>query len=709
MVALPTSLPESTRSALVTLASDVVSARASCIPIPSGMERSLFGPALEMGLIEPCEGGFIFTDPDAHAQAVSEAILPEAMASWDDPAALVTLLHRVWRLQHRGLKGAVPPGRLHPTARLLLALAKEGRDVVARVPDLIGADYSGPGEIPNDTPLGGLQGRKTAIKLAVHGAVSSLNPTPHQALRIGVAAGEYFEDTGGVGSNYMGLGAMARDHPDTAREAIRLAIEANSPQALATIPHFLHGLVAAEPDDALNRTLALTREAEVARVNTGILALGGLIFQSGDDRYDAVLDRLAELASDPAQEVGRSLAQALAAIALRSHVERALDLLIRLASRRSATTAVARGVADLAVHYGPEVYRTALLPLARAPLSGEGMEAFRSVLYQAPADLALDAAEAWALAHIPGEASFADAVDYALDNVPEGTLNARVTRWFASGSPALSRAAADLINDARRMSRPWAFPPLTVATLDAREVFHAARQALGWLHNGRALARLLLSLFDAPNLPPRVAAFAEDRLVDFVAFTRPVETREVLSAVNEATRPRASVIAARVLARVEAQGKVYQALERRTELVSPLDRVRPFIVARRRYERAIHKQVQAESSFLTDLFREVQVRGGMGSLVEMHDGSLQVSPFQKIETAGFSLYGDVIDPLGQDFLRLVWRATPLPEPDPSTRRRPNLPSGATERSSGRRRYPTRVLPKRRYPTRDHPKRRKPRR
>lgn len=672
--------------------------------MPDGYDAETFAPALEVNLVEPCDDGFVFADAEAHAQAIAEAFLPDAEDVWDDPAALVTVLHRVWRLQHRGLKGAAPPGRLHPASRLLLALAQGGCDVAARLPRLVAADYPGPGEVPDDDPPGGLQTRKTAIKLATHGALSGLSPTPQQALDIGVAAGEYFEDTGGVGSNYMGLGTVARDHPATAREAVRLAVEADTIQALATVPHLLHGLAATAPDDALDRALTLTRETEGGRVHTGILALGGLYFPAGDSRYDAVLDRLDEMTADPAPEVERALARALAAISLRSHVGRALDLLVRLAPRRNAATAVARGIADLAVHYGPDLYRTALLRLARAPLSGGGLEAFRSALYQAPPDLALDAAEAWAITHIPGELGFADAVDYALNNVPDDALDARVTRWLASGSPALARAAADLVNDARRMSRPWAFPPLTVATLDAREILHVARQVLGWLHNGRALARLVVSLFDAPALPPEVAAFAEDRLVDFVAFTRPGETREVLSSIDASRRPRAAAIAARVLARVDAQDERYQALERRTELMVPLDRIRPFIVARRRFDRAIYKRVQEQSGFpLKDIFQEVQVRGGKGSLVEMHDGTLEVSPFQKIETPGFSLRGDVIDPVGQDFRRLVWRATPLPEPDPAPRRLPNLPS-VGRGGVGRRRHPTRVRPKRRKPSRRTPRR-----
>lgn len=697
-------LNEPARSALVALAGAATNASASCVPIPDGHDADAFEPAFEAGFVEPCDGGFVFTDDEAHAQALTEAFLPEAEAAWEDPPAVVALLHRVWRLQHRGLKGVATPGRLHPTARILLALARGGRNVAARIPDLIAADYPGPGEVPDDDPPGGLQQRKTAVKLAVTGALSDLDPTPHRVLEVGVAAGAYFEDTGGVGFNYMGLGATARDHPDTAIEAVRLALEADTPQSLAAIPHLLHGLAAAAPDDAMDRALALTRETESARVHTGLLALGGLYFPAGDSRYDIVLDRLDEMTAGPAPEVERALARALAAVSLRSHVERALDLLVRLAPRRNAATAVARGVADLAVHYGPDLYRTALLRLARAPLSGGGLEAFRSALYQAPPDLALDAAEAWALSHLPGEVGFADAVNYALDNVPDDALDARVTRWFASGSPALSRAAADLVNDARRMSRPWAFPPLTVATLDAREILHAARQVLGWLHNGRALARLVVSLFDAPTLPPEVAAFVEDRLVDFVAFTRPGETREILSSIDASRRPRAAAVAARVLARVDAQDERHQALERRTELMVPLDRIRPFIVARRRFDRGIYKSVQAQSDFpLKDLFHEVQVRGGKGSLVEMHDGTLEVSPFQKIETPGFSLRGDAIDPVGQDFRRLVWRATPLPEPDPVPLRPPNLPSGGRG-GDGRRQYPTRVHPKRRKPFRRTPRR-----
>ncbi len=550
------------------------------------------------------------------------------------------------------------------------------------------------------------QQRKTAIKIAFRDALAGLDPTPEEALAVGVAAGLYFGDSNGTGHNYLGLGSLGRDQPDTTRQVLSLVAADPTPEAVALVPHLLHGLAAHDADDALGRALALSEHDDPALVRAGTYALGSLYFPEGDARYNAVLDRLDALSAEPDPNLDRAVAQALAEFPLRADPDRTLPLLIRLAGRPSAASAVARAVADLSVHAGPDKYRAALLRLAASTyLDGDGVEALRSALYQAPPDLALDVAEAWVRAREPGAPSLPDALGYALDNVPDEALDARVVSWFASGEATLARAAADVVNDARRAKRSWSFPRVALVQLDGRELLHVTRQVLGRVHNGRALAGLCLSLFDRPGLPSEVAKFVTERLVDFVAFTRPVETHDVLSAVDAEARPAAAAVAADVLARVEARDETYRSLPRRTELVSPLDRVRPFVTAQRRREREIRKQVEQGGGFiLRELFSQVSVRGGKGFLTPMHDGTLQETPFQSIQVEGGSLFGDVVDPVGQSFRRLVWMATPLPDPAPP-KRAPNLPS----QSSRRRRRPTRTLPKRRYPKRRCPGRRPPRR
>lgn len=694
-----------TRKALVALARSALGGPSSCAPAPGDLDVAHLAPALDAALVEPCEGGFAFLDPDTHAQAVALAFVPDARASWDDSAGLVTIIHRVWSLQHRGKKGHTHSA-VHPVARLLLSLRDEGCDVSARVPDLIAADYPAPGEYPDEEPGKNWQQRKTAIKLAVRDALSLLDPTPSEVLAAGIAAGMYFEDSNGVGHNYLGLGALGRDHPETARRVFDLVEADPTPAGVALVPHLLYGLAATDPDDALGRTLALTEHGDPGLVRAGAYALGSLYFPPGDDRYDAVFDRLDTLSAEPDPNLDRAVAQALAGFPIRTDAERALSLLVRLAPRPSAASAVARAVADLSVHEGPEVYRAALLRLAESTaLDGDGVDALRSALYEAPPNLVLDVAGIWAGSREPGSPSLPDALGYALDNVPDEDLDARIVQWFASGDSALARAAAEVVNDSRRMNRAWAFPTSALAGLDARELLHVARQVLGRVHHGRALAGLCLSFFDRPDLPPEVAKFVTERLVDFVAFTRPAETEDVLSTVDVAERPAAAVVVAGVLSRVKTQNEAYQALPRRTELVSPLDRVRPFVMARRRFERAIHKRAEQKGGFiLRELFAEVQVRGGKGFIFEMHDGALETTPFQHVEVGGFSLFGDVVDPVGQAFRRLVWMVTPLPAAK-APKKTPAL--ATTSRTSRVRRRSTRIHPRRRYPKRRYPGRRRP--
>lgn len=697
-------LPEASRAALAALARDAVSSHASCIPRPEPVSAVDLSPALGAKMIEACEDGFTFLDPDAHAQALAAVFLTDAEAVWGEPSEIVTLLHKIWSLQHRGRQVRTHPD-VHPTARLLLALQGEGHNVVDRLPDLVAADYPEPDRLPPDTPGVNWQQRKIAVTRAIRDAISHLRPTPDQVLALGIAAASYYEDSGDVGHNYLGLGTLARDHPDVACVVLdSTTTEPITAEATSLVPHLLHGLAAVRPDEALRRALALTEQSEPLLTRAGVFALGSLYFADGDARYDSVFERLETLAAMPDPNLDRAIARALSQFPIRADPDRALSILIRLAPRPSATSAVAAAIADLSVHSGPEAYREALLELARSPhLDGDGVEGLRAALYQAPSDLVLEAAEVWVTSRTSAGPSLPDTLDYALDNVPESELDARLPRWLTQSDPRLVRAAAEVINSSRRADKQWAFPAGALAQLDARHLLHLARQILGRVHNGRALTRLCLSFFDRPELPDEVATFLKDRLTDFVAFTRPIEADQILSAIDATAQPAAAGAAQEVLGRVQLYRMALQALPRRTELVPPLDRVRPFLTARRRYERGIFKNAQANSiSPLRDLFAEIQVRGGKGFIIERHDGTLAATPFQKIEAGDFSLLGDIIDPVGQAFRRIVWMATPLPEPLADPKR---LPVRFERSTPHWRRRPLRRYPRRRTPSRRTPRRR----
>lgn len=694
------------RDALVALARAAADGFSECIAVPSGLDPARLAAATDAGLVETCDEGFVFLSPDAHSQALALAFLPDAQRAWNDAAALVTVLHALWDAQDQGKAGYDPPS-VYPGARLLLGLRSAGLNVAARLPALVAADYPAPGELPPDDEGNRLHQRAIATQQAAAGALALLDPLPEEVLAFGVACGEYLQDSNGVGSDYVGLATLARLHPQTARRVLALVEDDPTDDAVALAPHLLHGLSTVDLDDALRRALALTESARPALVRAGVFALGSLAASQDDARVDAVLDRLDALSAAPDVNLDRPLARALGAFPLRVSPQRALGLLIRLAARPSAASSVARAIADLAVRSGPDVYRAALLSLAASThLDAAGAEALRSILYRVPPPLVLDVAEQWARTRVRDKPSLPDAFGYALDKVPRADLDARLLRWFASGEAPLAQVAADVVNDPRRMGGQWAFSPHALSGLDARQLLHVARQVFGRVHDGRTLTRLCLSFYDRPALPPEVAAFVSDRLEDFVAFTRPAEAHDVLSAVDPAQHPAAAAVAAKVLGRIQTRSDAYRALPRRTELASPLARVHSFVTAERRRNDAIRKRVERESDFgLKDLFTQVAVRGGKGFLYETHEGTLETSLFELHQTDGFSLFGDLVDPVGQAYRRLVWMSTPLPAPSARASALTSPDGVRSARASHRRRRPTRRLPGRRRPTRPSPRRR----
>lgn len=661
MTPSPDAIPKDTRSALAALAGRATDALASCIPVPDGYDAEAFAPALEANLLEPCDGGFVFTDPEAHAQAVAEAFLPDAEAAWGDPAALVTVLHRIRRLQHRGFKGAAPPGRLHPTARLLLVLQNGGHDVASRLPDLVGADLD-----PDDEERPGRpQQRKVAVTLAIEGALSVLEPTAKQATAVGLAAAEHYGNAGGVGHNYLGLGTFARDHPDAAREALALLMVAPiAPEAASLVPHLLHGLAAHDADDALLRAVALTDDAEPLLARAGVLALGSLYFPADDSRMETVLDRLDALSVEPSAVLDGPVAQSLAGVPVQVSQERAVVLLSRLASRPSAADEVARAVADLSVHVDLDVYRAALPVLAANPgLGASGTDALQSALYNAAqhdSAALLDVAEAWARSADvdAGQRSVTDFLGYLLGEIDGDVLAERLPVWFTHDDALLRRAAADAVNEPSGLHRRVRFGTDALSDLDVEGLLYLVRQSLGQVHNGRALARLLVSMLDLDPLPDRVEEVVAERLHDYVWYTWPVEAEEVLGSVDE-DRPTAHRVARDVLARVEAQAEAFAALPRRIELAPPPSRVRTFHLAKQRWMSAMQDRVMREAeSPLMNMVANVPIRGGRGAFVKMADGSFTVSEMVEHTSPPMSLRGEIIDPVGQAYRRFMWRHTP---------------------------------------------------
>lgn len=616
-------LGEGERSALRELARSAIDGSAP----PDGADLA---EARRRGVVHEDEDAF--ADGDAHAQALAESFLPDAISALESPSGLVDILDTLWRLGFRGRVRAPHP-QVGPGARLLAALADEGHDVLSVLPAL----YT------TATDQNGHPTRR-AVDLPVAHALPLLSPTIGQALAVARAAAAV-TNARTTGANFAGLAGVAHDL-DVAR-GLLAALDVEDPLDAALIPHVVRGMALADLGVGLAQAAAYAEEPATAAI--AALALGGIPVEPSTEEAGRVLDLLDQLADDHASEV----AEALQHWAGRADPERTAEILTRLTA--------AEGGGDRAAHAMLMTNTTSIVALQAAAsspsLTIQGIDHLRGLLGPLAAtdpETVLDVVEAYITARrygTEGVPRLDEAFPDALRHLSDDDWGQRLPVWFGHSDPRLRRAAADVVRDPGHQGRSWRFHPEGLAALDAVDLLFLVRQALGLVRDGRALADLVLSVFDAPALPDVAEAYARRQLEDFVAYAYPGDTLDACEAVAD-DRLDAHAVAQTTAAMIRKTWADRAGIRPCKELGAPRIRTRAHEVGEARLQQAYLDAAREAHPSITDLlFTSVETRAGAGFGTVMPDGTLSVSPYQEMRIESHAPWGDMVDPLGMRLRR----------------------------------------------------------
>lgn len=590
-------------------------------------------PAREQGVLHADED--IFADGDAHAQALAESFLPDAVASLDSPTEFIAILDVLWRLGFRGRARASHP-EVGPGARLLATLAEEGHDVLSRLPSLYAIAEDGKG-----------RPTRRAIELPVAHALARLNPTADQALAVARAAA-MVNDARTTGSNFAGLAGVAHDLD--AAQALLQALDLTDPLDAALAPHVLRGMALRDIQVGLDQAAAYAQKPATAAI--GVLALGGIPVEPGSSEAVQALDLLDQLAGDHPDEVG----QALQHWAGQADPARTALILTRIAASDGGGDQAA--LAMLMTH---TTSSAALQAAASSPsLTLQGIDHLRGLLGPLAAtdpETVLDVAEVYVTARLYGTEGVPrldEAFPDALRHLDDDHWGRRLPVWFGHSDPRLRRAAADVVRDSGHRGRSWRFHPDGLTTCDAADLLFLVRQALGLVRDGRALADLVLSVFDAPGLPDVAESFARRQLNNFVAYAYPGDTLDACEAVAD-DRLAAHAVAKTTAAMIRKTWADRTGIRPCKELGAPRIRTRAHEVGEARLQQAyLDAARQAHPSITDFLFTSVETRAGAGFGTVMPDGTLSVSPYQEMRIESHAPWGDMVDPLGMRLHRRLF-------------------------------------------------------
>lgn len=248
---------------------------------------------------------------------------------------------------------------------------------------------------------------------------------------------------------------------------------------------------------------------------------------------------------------------------------------------------------------------------------------------------------------------------------PTEELNVVITRWFASGNRRLHRAAQDLIEhrgigDFSEHQAPFRLSKAVLDSLTLQETRHLILRLLGYGIYGPQLSALILSLTLREPCPVELQRLIIDALSNHVLYNYPGSGETYVKSRVEADD-------ATELERAIAQ-TVLGAAHERTEARSQLPRLKEFQpsswhvylvrLAKQKQQAAMREQVEEDSVFLS-LVHRAPLKYGRSFFFERDGTFSDPTPLQAFEHSVELPIGELIDPVGQAYQRLMWQSAGL--------------------------------------------------
>ena len=436
----------------------------------------------------------------------------------------------------------------------------------------------------------------------------------------------------------------------------------------------LSGLAHLDLLEAHHRALVMAQAKAGVLRRIGIGTLSSLNYpETAEDLLRGTLDRFAELSAVPDSETDWMLVQGYGL--LTPHSEEARSAFLSMAARDdpAVQSEVAFTLSQRASSDHQQVwYSTALMSLTRVPTQFQGIgdidHCVASCAHSRP-EIATEFLEAFVKSRAYGtqgeDAKLPELLNQTFWVLRQESLKAfeeMITRWFSSTDTRLHHAASDLVMHGHYGSpymklSPIKLSKLVLDSLDEQMQVLVLLRVLGYVIGGRLLAALIASALRCEPLTPPIANMIEDALADYVLYNYPGSGEEYLKAYLEEgdiSKPARDILQ-RALARSETYMSALRSLPRLSELRPPAHRLQSLRLAEQKFYGATMGTAPRSSPLLT-MLPKFHLKFGASFFTEVEGTFTEPTALGVISHSPERERGEAIDPLGQELLRIQWRA-----------------------------------------------------
>jgi hypothetical protein len=633
--------------------------------------------ALELGFLSSEGDQITFSNLEVEYDYLVRHAVVLAIADWDDLKEFTKVINEVEKVSIR------THFQREIEAGMLLVLCYEyDKNIVDRIVELIRQENS------EETPKHSLWSLCSTFcnvlpKLSIEPAVLAdaleiILQTPNRGIPI-----------------YTAIESLAARSQESADALYKEFIVRTEPSVIELALTALLTLAKFSLPQAHHNAVILTDSGTSLKQRIGIAALSRFKYENDValDLLNITLEKLESFRVNSNPEIDRILPQAYGD--LLDQANKAIDAFVELASREDPAVSweVARVLFLKAKDaYSQRWYRQSLVCLIQMPLLS--LDTLKQLDYcitfyaKDDPEAALEMVETIALNWKYSSSNTADTLLNILDrtfaelyNNHYGSLVARFTRWWSLqvqdfhllawhmqqyfDSLSSEETFVDIDEETgERVRRRNARTPKLIldkqvlGTLSDQTVVYVLYRICGYVVQAESLSALLLSVLLREPHSPDIAGLVASFLSDYVLYNYPQDGGEYLQQrmeVEGITEIERQVIKT-ALHRSNSYFDARQNLSRLEELRPPANRVNLLQLAQWKYQNEIMEQAHQRSVFYS-LVSHIPLKYGRAFSVMREDGSLtEPSKLATFHHEQEIPQRELIDPLGQTYLRLQWRS-----------------------------------------------------
>ncbi|MBW4575244.1 MAG: hypothetical protein KME08_08165 [Aphanothece sp. CMT-3BRIN-NPC111] len=485
---------------------------------------------------------------------------------------------------------------------------------------------------------------------------------------------------------YRAIEDISARRKDVADTLYSLLISRASMPAAGLIVNILRAIAKTDILEAHQRALALSDRAEPILRRVGIRSLGDFNYENDESKILlwSTLDRFQVLRSNPNPETD-------------------MMLVIGYEDLVKHTDEVQNIFAELVVDSNPIIWKTALVSLSRLARNSYNQEWYQQALIKLTEaqsfsveelrrldycinqyienqpDLALQLVEAvagrWYFEHCEENERLIEGLNNTftkLINLQAKILLFSFTKWIASKKQYLHFLAFEINsyfnsipvkvgNTLQRDKNPSVILSKEVLdTLDEETTAYVLYRITGYVIDAPSLCALLLSALQREPFSQQIIYLITNLLIKYVLFNYPGEAGEYLK--DRAKTEGITEIEAKVIQEALSQSQSY--LENRTKLPRlkefqpSTQRTYLYRLAKWKQQKEMMEQVEEQSVF-RKIMPSVLFLYGKATATEREGKLTDPMPFISISTETEIPQGELIDPIGQAYLRMQWRSAGL--------------------------------------------------